>query len=149
MILSTLSEINASHRLNERIAAGLAYIAKLPPDIADGEYPIDGKNVFARIMTVTTEPRDKRFYETHREYIDVQYVMKGSQIIEWLPRSAMNDAPYDAEKDVIKYTAHPKGTGLKLGGGVVAIFFPDDAHRPLCMDDAVQTIRVCVVKVRV
>ncbi|MEK6793133.1 MAG: YhcH/YjgK/YiaL family protein [Spirochaetota bacterium] len=146
MIVSTIDDL--ATRYGVSVSHAVDFLRTVNASTRDGEYPIDGKDMFARIMTAKTEPREKRFYETHRNYIDVQYVFEGRQIIEWLPRSAFKEEPYDAAADVIKYTEHPVGTGILMGGATVAIFYPEDAHRPLCMYESPAQIRVCVVKVK-
>lgn len=147
MIVSTTDDIRL--RCTDRnILRAADFLKTLTASTADGEVPIDGTNIFARIMTVQTQPREQRFFETHRNYIDVQFVFDGGQIIEWLPRSMFKEEPYDADNDVIKYTQHPAGTSILMGGHTVVVFYPEDAHRPLCMFGAPAKIRVCVVKVK-
>jgi len=143
--LSDLRQLPADPRLRK----GIEFALNAQASLAVGDHPIDGTDVYAKVMTPSTEPREKRFYETHRNYLDIHRVLEGGQFIEWLPRSAFPDLPYDREKDVIIYKDYPDGSLLRLGGTTMAIFWPEDAHRPLITLDQPSKIKVCVVKVRV
>lgn len=142
---SDLHQLPADSRLRKGVEFALSANASLP----DGDIAIEGKDLYAKIMSPNTEAREKRFYETHRQYLDIHRVLEGGQFIEWLPRGAFPDLPYDAEKDVIIYKDYPDGSLLRLGGQTLAIFWPEDAHRPLIMLGQPARIKVCVVKVRV
>ena len=143
--LSFTRQLPADSRMRKGIEFALAADGSLPV----GEVPIDGRSVYARIMTLETEPREKRYYETHRDYLDIHRVLSGAQFIEWLPRDAFKPVPYDAEKDAFLYDEYPDGSLLRMGGSTLAVFWPEDAHRPLIQCGKSERIKVCVVKVRV
>src|SRR5690242_793874 len=50
-------------------------LEKLPK----GKYPIDGNHVFATITEDATKDFDKTRWESHRNYIDLQYVIEGEE----------------------------------------------------------------------
>lgn len=97
--------------------------------LAIGKYPIDGDKVFATITENATLDYDKTQWESHKKYIDIQYVIKGEELIGINPVSkSIILKTYDTLKDVINYTAKKKiyvATPASF-----FIFFPSDAHRP-------------------
>ncbi|MEK6796873.1 MAG: YhcH/YjgK/YiaL family protein [Spirochaetota bacterium] len=147
MILASLDDIGLRVS-DERLSAAFRFLRTVSDTTPDGEVEIDGRNVYAKVLSFRTQPREERFYETHRSYIDVQSVLSGSHIIEWMPRSMLAPAVYDDAGDMIKYSEHTVGTPVRMAGRIVAVLYPEDAHRPLCMDVRPGPVRVCVVKVK-
>ena len=47
--------------------------------LANGRYAIDGDNVYAIVTEAPTKDYDKTAFESHRKYIDLQYVITGNE----------------------------------------------------------------------
>ncbi|WP_369461599.1 YhcH/YjgK/YiaL family protein [Thermoclostridium stercorarium] len=47
----------------------------------DGRYEIDGNDVYALVQSYTTLPSDQCKWESHDKYIDIQYIVRGKEII--------------------------------------------------------------------
>ena len=74
--------------------------------IAKGKYPIDGDNVFASVTTDSTKNFDKTNWESHRKYIDLQYVIEGEELIGVYPVSkATVTKEYDEKRESANYSA--------------------------------------------
>src|SRR5207248_8295490 len=105
------------------------------PDLAalpDGKHTILDDRLFALIARGQGRGREQSPLESHRRYIDIQYVVAGSDQIGWLPTPACQrvSSPYDAAKDIGFFFDRP-ATWLALSAGQFAVFFPEDAHAPL------------------
>ena len=86
-------------------------------------------------------------WEAHRRYIDVQYMVKGTERIGVGHLSQFVQEPYDPELDVIWLTG--EGDFLTFPEGTFMIFWPEDAHLPRVMvHEPAEVIRV-VVKIAV
>jgi YhcH/YjgK/YiaL family protein len=95
-----------------------------------------------------TRDRSDCFFESHRKYIDIQFLLEGEEAIDVLPIGALIvSKPYREEKDVIKYRDAPAGSRLRLRAGQAAIFFPEDGHMPGQFPAAPGLVRKTVVKV--
>ena len=117
----------------------------LPP----GKYPIDGTNVYATITEAPSKEFDQSAWESHRNYIDLQYVIKGKEKIGVSPvASAKVVKPYDESKDVANYEA--KGQYYTAVPGEFFLFFPTDAHRPNIKAEGYETAKVkkLVIKIK-
>jgi YhcH/YjgK/YiaL family protein len=125
------------------------YLKAFTPDIADARHELDGCD-FAKVQTYETLPREQRTFESHREYIDVQYIVAGREIIYYRDASTLTPkAPYDAKEDSVYYES-ADDRPFMLQAGEFAIFWPHDAHKPACRaSEKNDTIRKVVVKVRV
>ena len=97
-----------------------------------------------------SKDRENCFFESHKKYIDVQFILEGEEIIEVQNASELvDDMPYDEDMDLMKYKMIGKSSALVLKKGDVAIFYPEDAHMPCIMiDDTVKVVKT-VVKVAI
>jgi YhcH/YjgK/YiaL family protein len=69
--------------------------------------------------------------ESHRRFIDIQYVLSGAEAMGWRHTEGLaQSAPYDAERDIVFYH-DPPTVWASVPPGYFAIFFPEDAHAPL------------------
>lgn len=125
----------------------LELLRQAPPE---GRVDLDGDRVFALVSTYETQPADCAWrFEGHREYIDIQYVASGSEIIGWAPseRAAVT-VPYDRAADIWFGTVPPAEiTALPMPAGRVAVLFPSDAHCPGRAWGAPEQVKKIVVKI--
>lgn len=112
-----------------------------------GKHEIDGENVFASVTENPTRDLDSTAWESHRSYIDIQYVIDGKELIGHCPvTKATVTKPYDAKKDVAHYTA--EGNTYTATPGAFFIFFPSDAHRPNITPGGNKVDKKIVIKIR-
>ena len=112
-----------------------------------GKHPIDGENVFATVTEAPDKDMDKTAWESHRKYIDLQYVIKGKEKIGMAPLSTTTvTKPYNETSDGANYTA--EGTFYMADPNVFFLFFPQNAHRPsVKVDDS--AVKKIVIKIKV
>jgi biofilm protein TabA len=104
---------------------------------------------FALEQAYLSKPRAEAFLESHRKYIDVQVVVAGEEIQEVVDIARMTvKAPYDPERDLIKYLDCQDTSLLSARDGLVGIYFPVDGHISRAVGPAV-LVRKTVVKVPV
>ena len=116
-------------------------------DLRPGKHEIDGVRLYVNIITVPAKPRPEPLLEFHREFIDIQYAIEGTDRIGWeaVKNCAAPHGAFDAAKDVGFFKAKPATWG-DVPPGCFAVFFPEDAHAPLA---GTGPIRKAVVKVAV
>jgi YhcH/YjgK/YiaL family protein len=119
-------------------------------DTPDGRYNIKGPDLYALVQSYMTEAPENKKLESHRRYIDVQYIVSGKEVIGWLPTEGLKAmTPYSEEKDVVYYHNSECMSHLVLTPGMFAVFYPHDAHRPGCFLDKPEQVRKIVVKVKI
>lgn len=113
-------------------------------------YEIDGDNAYALVSEYLSKNEEDARYEAHRNYIDIQYVISGRELIGIAPVSMKKDVlePYDALKDIM-FLSVSQGNNLKADAGRFFIFFPDDLHRPSLKDGENSQVHKVVVKVKI
>ena len=85
-------------------------------------------------------------WESHKKYIDLQYIIKGKEIIGVADASkAIITKPYTV--DAMNYTAD--GTYYTTDAGTFFLFFPNDAHRPTIKADGYDIVKKIVIKIQV
>ncbi|MBC2592957.1 YhcH/YjgK/YiaL family protein [Ruficoccus amylovorans] len=125
------------------------YLAGFDPGTPDGRVDLDGDRVFALVQSYTTSPADGRQFESHYNYVDLQYMVSGEEIIYHSPLDVLSESiPYDAERDVIFYSG-AASQALILTPGMFTVLFPQDGHLPCCSHQADVESKKVVIKLRV
>ena len=78
MIYASLNAKKGNYQYPAAIATALEFLAK--PETAElpvGRYELDGDNIFVLIQDQTTAPVENKRAESHRNYIDIQYLFTG------------------------------------------------------------------------
>ena len=132
--------------------AAFEFLKTLTPESETGKRLLQGNELFAGIDCYETKARENAKLETHRKYVDIQFLLSGTEVIEVYPKADLTvSEPYNSEKDAEFYQA-PAGphTKVVLKSGQFCVFFPDDAHMPCLMTgSAPQSVKKVVVKVAV
>lgn len=117
-------------------------------EISDGKYEIDGANVYASVQTYET--KDSAKYESHKNYIDIQYMIEGC---EKVGVTDLNNCSiyieYDAERDLEFYNIDCEEEYVSLNEGQFLVLFPHDAHKPSMTKTCKTKVKKVVVKVAV
>ena len=132
MIADVLANAALYRGVHPRLAAAFDYLATFDPATPDARFPLDGENVHVLVQTYATKPAAEKKWESHRRYVDVQYIVSGRERIDVAQSGALAGATEYAEaKDIIYYGGEQGETSaLYVEAGHFAIFFPHDAHRP-------------------
>lgn len=132
----------------KEIEQALAYIRTHGNDAEIGKVELDGKNLYVSFQAYETKAWEDCKYETHENYIDVQYVISGEEIITVTTRDSLSErAPYNAEKDVTFYCDDKRGTDILLKAGDFVVVFPDDVHKPKVMNGKPCSVKKAVAKI--
>nr|WP_157536248.1 YhcH/YjgK/YiaL family protein [Mucilaginibacter sp. L294] len=116
--------------------------------LSPGKHPIDGDNAYASVTEGPSKELDKAGWESHRKYIDLQYVIKGKERIDAINiDKATVTKPYDEAKDGAAYTA--EGTSYTAEPGTFFLFFPQDVHRPNIKVAGYDVVKKLVIKIKV
>ena len=96
--------------------------------IGCGKYRV-GAGILAIVQEYESKDRSEGFFEAHRKYVDIQIVLKGTEVsgIASL-KDCRTTQKYDSEKDFSKLDGGNDFITLKKGN--FAVFFPHDAHMP-------------------
>lgn len=115
--------------------------------LANRRHNIDGDNVYALVTENVTKDYDSTLWESHRKYIDLQYVIKGT---EKMGRASLDKLtvtrPYSEQRDIINYSG--SGKLYEAVPGTFFLFFPADGHRPNIANGNKAADKKVVIKIR-
>lgn len=149
MVYDKIDNIETYAGISEDILLGLKWLKDVSPDVEKGVYEINSR-VKAIVSEYTTKEFNENGYEAHRDYIDIQYLISGEEIVGSLPLEYLKEIkPYNKDCDAAFYV----GTGIEhlellLGNGFFAILFPQDGHMPQLYVDSPIPVKKVVVKVK-
>jgi len=117
---------------------------------AAGRHPIDGDRMYANIAQNKTRNPMTGQFESHRNYIDIHFLVKGKEMIGSADAARLKPIkPYSAADDATLYQIPGKYRRLHLLPGQFSVFFPGQAHLPGCSDPDPEDMHKIVVKVLV
>lgn len=115
--------------------------------LTPGRIDLQGDALYVMVQEYITKPVEQAFWESHRRYIDLQYLSSGSERMGFARLNTMHLGEYVPEKDFQPMS----GTGQTLDAraGDFVIFHPEDAHMPGLALAAPAQVRKVVVKIKI
>ncbi|QCR22662.1 YhcH/YjgK/YiaL family protein [Pontibacter sp. SGAir0037] len=142
MILDKLQNATRYYSLHPRFAKAFQFLQESDlTTLPLGQLEIEGRNLFAIISEGTGVPESEAKLEVHRKYIDIQYIVSGTDHMGWKDLAlceAPND-PYTAERDAAFFSDKTKNW-FDVPAGSFTIFYPDDAHAAMVTETVVRKI---------
>lgn len=133
MILDTLREAGRYASMHPGFAQAFEFLSSAAlAELEPGKHELDGERLFAIISHDPGRGRQAAKLESHRKYIDIQYVVQGTDEMGWRPLAACThiETPYDATRDIGFFADAPE-SWIPVPAGRFVIFWPTDAHAPL------------------
>jgi len=116
-------------------------------DLPIGTYEIDSNLIYAMVSIEQGRVKEDAKLETHERYIDIQFVINGTDNMGWKTKKLCKhaDSDYSQTNDVQFFKDEPS-SWVATESGSFAIFFPEDAHMPLISEKEIHKV---VIKVKV
>ena len=148
MILDTLKNSNLYTAMHPAFEQAFSFLYKIQnTDPEPGKYEINGDRIYA--VASKYQPGDKNYkWEAHKKYIDIHYIIKGSEILGWQSADMISEeASYDEKNDCALYDSI-EGLNIELKSGYFSIFYPNDIHCP-GFDFNSEDVTKIVIKVKI
>ena len=113
-----------------------------------GSHEIDGSRLFVNIVEYTTTTAENRFWEAHKNYLDVHLMLRGKEQIDLNFIQNMEIKEF-VEKDDFLPMEGEKNSSVVLENGDFLICYPSDGHRTAVAVDEPQTIKKAIFKVKI
>jgi len=161
-IFGSFSTVFAQLATDARFAAAHKYVADLldPKSVtqrrikqiavgASERIELAG-GAYAMEQVYLTKTRPEGFFESHRNYIDVQVIVEGEELmeVEEISRLVVSEA-FNEKRDLVKYGDTALASRLNFRPGDVGVYFPEDGHMPGLQLAGAVLLRKTVVKVPV
>lgn len=146
MIKDKLEYSETYYKISDNIKIGFEWLKSQDTDnLEDGRYQIVGDKVYANVQTYET--KDNADYEAHKKYIDIQYVVKGNELIGVCDvNDCVTCKEYDEEKDIEFLKCKKDDKYQHLEEGEFLVLFPTDAHKPSISPKNKTEVKKIVVK---
>ena len=108
-------------------------------------YPLSNDNRFFVAVGTTKAPD---VAEAHRKYLDIQYIIKGKEVVGWADLAACTPTDaFNEESDIGFYSGD--FNYITVNEGICYVVFPEDAHMPGRHLDVPNDFVKIVVKLKV
>lgn len=149
MVYDKIVNIETYKGLSEDIYEGLMFLRNASPDLACGVHEINPR-VKAIVSEYETKVVNENGYEAHRKFIDIQYVLNGTEKNCFLPIEKLTETKsYKEDMDAAFYTALLSSQELSLGNGYFVIYYPQDGHMPGLSLNKNMRVKKVVIKVEI
>lgn len=148
MVLDNLSNCEFYYAQHSLFPKAFEFLKSLKEnDFENPKMEIDGDRCFALFFKGEGKGADTIVMESHKKYIDIQYVLKGSDLMGFRPLcdSSQIHTAYVEKDDYMLFNDQPFTTFLVTENNFT-IFYPADVHAPLLAKENMWKV---VVKVRV
>lgn len=150
MITDSLQNHTLYHSLHPRFEKAFRFLTET--DLGQfplGRHEIDGDDLFVILMEYDTKATNECIMESHKKYIDIQYMIAGEEMMGTVILSEHPaTTPYDPERDAAFYK-NEYDSLTKVQQNHFTIFFPHDMHMPCISTGSPRKVKKAVFKVRV
>ncbi|PJG84428.1 YhcH/YjgK/YiaL family protein [Conservatibacter flavescens] len=115
--------------------------------LSDGKYQIEGASWFCNVGDSQTSPAETRHTEFHEDYLDIQLILKGEEIINYSLTNAIGQSAVEKKPDLYILDNPMLTNGILLREGDFVTFYPGEPHQALCMVNEPAVVRKAVFKV--
>ena len=147
MVIDRLENIEKYASLNPLFAEAIKFLKSHDLQAMEiGKTELQGKDLFINIAQTNPKTKEQARLETHKDYIDIQIPLSGTEIMGYTAAEDCipADALYNAEKDITFFEGLADSY-IAVKPGMFAIFFPQDGHAPGITPDGVKKV---IVKVK-
>ncbi|MFT3985112.1 MAG: YhcH/YjgK/YiaL family protein [Lachnospiraceae bacterium] len=147
MIIDYVERFQSYQRSVPELWDAVKFVERVKKEnLKEGRYSL-GKN-FALVQTGNTKSFAEGRFETHKEYLDIQFLLEGNEILEYVDAAELSEAePYNRDIDITWLSGH--GARIPVKPGMFYILYPTDGHKPGCCDGESGYYKKVVVKVKI
>lgn len=142
---------NGVKNLSSRIDEAIKYIDEIDKaNLRCGKYEVNDWFYYT-VQYYRTKKKDECVLESHRKYVDIQWMVKGNEIIEVSDITRLKlKTEYDAKDDIMYWNEKSRMISIKMVEGSYIVLNPSDAHMGcICCDKVSEDVIKIVGKVKV
>lgn len=149
MIFDELSNLRRYSSLSPNFKKAIEFILDTDfTDISTGKIIVDPDNVICTIVDHNLE-KQNNFWESHKLYADIHFVVSGNEIIRYTPIPAVEVSPYSSDNDSTIFSGC---TGVPVQFDMrknqFLIFFPGEIHQTNNQSPESPHVKKVILKVR-
>lgn len=135
--------------IDKRIKNAIGYLQGLKiDDTKVGQYQVD-EGFYYRIHCYQTRPENDCEFESHKRYVDIQYIVKGEEAVDICDISRLKiKRKYDIERDVTIWNEPQQFSRVTLSENNYLILYPEYAHRGGVLSNQESQVVKVVAKIK-
>ena len=114
-----------------------------------GRHDIDGDDLFVNIVEYETTTPEERFWEAHRQYLDLHFMLRGPEQIDVGFIDDMEQKEFVEADDFLPLEGEPSARCVLKNAGDFLLCYPADAHRTAVAVDGPAVIKKAIFKIRI
>lgn len=149
MIKDNIKNINIYKTISPRVGKAIEWLQTTDlENIEDGKYFIQKEEIYANVQKYIT--KDDAYFEAHRQYIDIQYLVYGEEKIGITSiDNCETKIEYEKEKDIEFLTTNTDFQYQYIKKDDFLIIYPHEAHKPSIKINNNTEVKKIVIKVLV
>lgn len=148
MIFDNIVNADTYTNLNPRIKQAFDYLKQTDLNaLPVGRVELDGKLLFILVQEYNSKLPAAGKWEAHKNYIDLQYIVSGTEKMGYAPITRLTLGDYNPDKDFQALSG--EGVFVPMHSGDYMLLFPQDGHMPGMAIDEPTPVKKVVVKIAV
>lgn len=150
MIVGKLKDIKRYKGIHKNIDDAIDYVLNNDLLLLPKGKTVVNENVYINRDTYVAKSLEECFFENHEHYLDLQIVLKGKELFGYTDISNPSlqvTTPYNADKDVTKYSASSDTIYITLEEGFALVFNEDIHLAKAKVNDEI--VEKAVIKIRI
>ncbi len=150
MIFGNIKDIELYSTMGKEIQKCLKYIKENDlSNLSKGVYEIEGKDFFVNIVEYDLKNDEDRFWEAHRVYLDVHFMIYGNERIKLNFLDTVDIKGYDINNDFVSFNETKKCSSyVDLKDGDFLICYPTDVHKTALKIDCSEYVKKAIFKIK-
>ena len=136
MIIDSIKNAKKYYSVHPSFKAAFEALEKIDENTPCERITVDGDNIFINMAEYVNKNVDECLYESHKKYIDIQYVVSGEEYIDLCDQNILEftDNRLDTD-DIAFFKDTDKFSRADLTEGLFVVIFPGEAHKPCIAPD--------------
>jgi len=149
MIFDEIRHVDLYYHLSKSLQDSIDFLgSKKFSSQESGSYEIGTEGMYAIPQEYAPKKKTEKQIESHHKYIDIQFMVEGTEYLGYANKNTLHGSGYDEEHDTERLTGPL--TFLPFRKGYFAVLFPQDAHMPgVKARDSTKNVKKVVIKVPV
>lgn len=136
MIIDSIKNAKKYYCVHPSFGKAFEALAAIDENTPNERITVDGDNIFINLGEYVNKNVDECLFESHKKYIDIQYVVSGEEYIDLCDQEILTATDDRLDTDDIAFFENTdKFSRADLTEGIFVVIFPGEAHKPCIAPD--------------
>lgn len=136
MIIDSIKNAQKYYSVHPSFGKAFEALEAINESTPNERITVDGDNIFINLGEYVNKNIDDCLFESHRKYIDIQYVLSGEEYIDICDEKLLKVTEDRMDTDDIAFFENTdKFSRADLAEGIFVVIFPGEAHKPMIAPD--------------